>query len=355
MGLKSLKLDFNNPHGCAVALAGSADICTFAEMDAAFIENLELPLGRRADNWALVKEIAEGYVRLVDEPARKCLGVLMEINAMRRIIEPVASAELDQLFAVAEVLRVEVSDEAANDRLNGLLIYHGGIWFSRIGEYHHAADYQHRTALIEERRGKSNLAAISRLREMWEHLNEALVTTLGIQVAVEEVVKAARVVVEICTGDDSTDRMWRLYNAPAHVLLAMIWASSIQQIEPDMVTEWVTLLEEYKRMDPAGAEANWATLTAIKAGVAFIRHDYEGAGLHGTAVMHTQIKTADEQGLMTAHLVAVYVLDRIIQQDDEPDVRVTLDALKPMLEPGHGMHQIRAIAQRAHDHLSKSL
>ncbi len=334
--LKQLKLEFHNPGECSRTMAVFARTHQFELVDRMFIEDLE-PLGQKDKLWAQVCEIAAQYVDLTDDPAMKCLGVAMMINATRRTIKPVASTELDQFFATAEMLRKDVSDESTNDRLNELLSYHGGIWFSRIGEYHRAADYQHRTALISEKRGKPNLAAISRLREMWEHLNEALVTTLGIQIAVEEVTKAAKVVTDVCTGNDPTDRAFRLFSAPVHVLLAHIWTKT-----PRYVASADSWFLRFAELDPDYYEPRKWLFEVIRAGLVALTSGHYDEAVEAASNLLMQ-DPKDAQTRMTANLVLAYA------REDLCDFVAADVRLFELTKEGHEMHQLRALAQRLID------
>ena len=159
--LKFLNLKFDDSAQAATQMAGFAVNEQFESVDAMFIEDLEQPLGQKAKQWKRVGDIAASYVQLVDDPARKCLGIAMMINAIRRFVDSVPSVELTELFATAEMLMAQVQDEGIKDRLVELLSHHGGVWYGRIGEYHHEAECQHGTARIAEKRGKPNLAAIA--------------------------------------------------------------------------------------------------------------------------------------------------------------------------------------------------
>jgi len=284
------------------------------------LRELEKPVGYDAGQWDRYTDICSRAASLVKNPSGKTLLLLAQFNGERRAEDPNV-ALIKQLIGKSKTLIDLLESGPRKDRLWSLRDYHIGIWCRHIGDYLLAAQQQDESASRARALGDMPGASIAHLCAAVERFNHALAAGVVSDEIFIELDAAAKQVVSTCTDNDTTQIRWRLYNAPAHVLLAHIWTD--KPLAQNESSFWMNLLTEH----PNTTENYKPLVTAIQAGLAYLANQRSEAYR-----LASEVVSADKQTLMTAHLILA---------------RLAADThLRIIDEFGGEMHQLRRFARR---------
>lgn len=240
------------------------------------IRTLERDAGHHKGNWAWLADVCRRAAAIITSPSGKALLLLEQFGGGRRTIPPDESM-LEELRKRAETLIGALPEGSRKDRLMDLFNFQVSVYARDVvGDYLLAMELQ---VKIEERavaKGDLVAAAIASLCAAWERLNHAISKFERTSELLVPLHLAAYRVTSVCSGDDPTQRIWRCYNAPQHVLLGNVWTlSEIPTVDESFFRR--LMFDVLPVVDQGHYLKNLPTIWSIEAGLLLLHNQREEA------------------------------------------------------------------------------